>query len=353
MDTGETDTHVIFCTRVEWALIHKHQRLVVVDQVGVFVVEGDVGRDVQAAGSIAIVRGELLLQNAPVTAFAVAHAEGRAGGALVLAIDVFTNVVGVSRALVVTHTVFARQAVDLRRPDQLHRQYGALGTAAAEFEAVTVLQLRRVLVVSTDLRIQLRRDVVLHADSRLADRPVVPGVDIVTDLGATERQVLEVAREGVEVFAFTEVTELHVQLVVEHLVLNPELGQTHHVATAINFLRRTQGAGTRVTNTVIGDVRTITVGQLDLGLGVIPAPQLLQIQCYAETELVSVTGSFVVVVATAQVGANFPNVVSLDVDTLLDQLGTLAAPIAGHPLGIGTESIVRHRIGGQYQGCCR
>src|SRR5471032_1144343 len=331
MDTGETDTHVIFCTRVEWALIHKHQRLVVVDQVGVFVVEGDVCRDVQAAGSVAVMRGELLLHNAPIAFLAAVGTVAQARSGSIVAVDVFTDVAGIRGALVVTHAVFARQAIDLRRPDQFHRNHGALGAAADEFEAVAVLQLRWVLVVRTDLRVQLRRDVVLHADSGLADRPVVPGVYVVTHLGATERQVLEVAREGVEVFAFTEVTEFHVQLVVEHLVLNPELGQTHHVATAINFLRRTQGAGTRVTNTVIGDVRTITVGQLDLGLSVIPAPQLLQIQCYAETELVSVTGSFVVVVATAQVGANFPNVVSLDVDTLLNQLGTLAAPIAGHP----------------------
>ncbi|MNO88692.1 hypothetical protein D3C76_801520 [compost metagenome] len=133
-------------------------------------------------------------------------------------------------------------------------------------------------------------------------------------------------------------------------MLNPQLGQTHHVATAVNFLRRTQGAGTRIANAVVGDVVTVTVGQLDLRLSVIPAPQLLQIECHAQTELISVTRSLVVVVATVQVATDFPNVVSLDIDTLLDQLGTLATPVAGHPFRIGTEGIRRHGVTGQHQG---
>src|SRR5471032_3606372 len=323
MNARNTDTDVVFGTCVEWPFIHKHQRLVVVDDVGVFVVERDVGRDVQTARCIAVMGGKLLLNNTPITGFAAAGTVRQAGSGSIVTIDVFTDIAGISRTLVETHTVFARQAIDLRRPDQLYWNYGALGAAAAELEAIAVIKLRRVLVVRADLRIQLRRDVVLHADSGLGHRPVVPGVYIVTHLRAAERQVLEIAREGVEVFAFTEVTEFHVQLVVEHLVLNPELGQTHHMATAIHFLRLTQGAGTRVADTVVGDVLTVTVGQLDLGLGVIPAPQFLQVECHAQAKLVGITRSLVVVVATVQVAADFADVVCLDVDTLLDQLGPL------------------------------
>ena len=204
-----------------------------------------------------------------------------------------------------------------------------------------MLQLRRVLVVRTDLRVQLRRDVVLHAQRRLADRPVVPEVGgPVTHLRATERQVLEFAREGVEVLAFTEITGLDVQLAIEELVLDPQLGQTHHMATAIDFLGGTQGPCTRITDTVIGDILTITVGQLDLRLGVVPAPQLLQVQRHTQTKLVAVACGLVVVVATVQVGAHFTDIIGLDVDTLLDQSGALAAPVARHPFRIGTEGFV-------------
>jgi hypothetical protein len=95
----------------------------------------------------------------------------------------------------------------------------------------------------------------------------------------------------------------------------------------------------------------VTVGELDLGLGVVPAQQFLQVQRYAQAELVAVARGLVVVVAAVQVAAHFADVVGLDVDALLDQLGTLATPIAGHPLGIGAERIGGHRIGGQNQ--CR
>ncbi|MCY1175085.1 hypothetical protein D9M73_153080 [compost metagenome] len=237
MDTGETDAHVILGTRVERALVHEHQRLVVVDEVGVFVVERCVGRDVQTTGSIAIVAGQLLLRDEPVAVLAIVDAIRVAGGRCVLAVVVLENVVGIRGTFVVTDTVFTRQVVDLRRPDQLDRQDGAIGATAAELEAVTVLQLRRVLVVRANLSVELVIDVVLHTDRRLADRPVVPDVGgPVTHLGSAERQVLELAREGVEVFTFTEVTGLDVQLVVEELVLNPQLGQTDHVAATIDFL---------------------------------------------------------------------------------------------------------------------
>ncbi|MNC56377.1 hypothetical protein D3C75_1059680 [compost metagenome] len=135
-------------------------------------------------------------------------------------------------------------------------------------------------------------------------------------------------------------------------MLNPQLGQTDHVATTIDFLGGTQGAGTRIADTVVGDVLTVTVGELDLGLGVIPAKQLLQVQRRAQAKLVGVARGLVIVEAAMQVAADFTDVVHLDVDALLDQLGTLATPIARHPPGVGAERFIGHRIAGQNQ-CCR
>jgi hypothetical protein len=66
VDTRRANADVILWTRVERAFVHKHHRLVVVDEVGVLVVEGGVGRDVQTAGRIAVVAGELLLRHEPV-----------------------------------------------------------------------------------------------------------------------------------------------------------------------------------------------------------------------------------------------------------------------------------------------
>ena len=113
------------------------------------------------------------------------------------------------------------------------------------------------------------------------------------------------------------------------------------MATAIDFLGGAEGAGTRVADAIIGDVLAITVGQLDLGLGVIPTPQLLQVQGHAQAELVAVARGLVMVVTAMQVGADFTDVIGLDVDALLDQFGPLAAPVAGHPFRIGTERFVR------------
>lgn len=127
MDTGKTDTDVIFWTRIERSFVHEHQRLVVVDDVGRLVVKGRVGCDIQTTGGITVVAGELLLGNKPVTVFAVVHAVALTGGGSVGTVDVFTQVIGRSCALVVAHTVFTRQVVDLRRPDQFDwQQNGAL-----------------------------------------------------------------------------------------------------------------------------------------------------------------------------------------------------------------------------------
>ncbi|MNI64049.1 hypothetical protein D3C73_1194650 [compost metagenome] len=134
-------------------------------------------------------------------------------------------------------------------------------------------------------------------------------------------------------------------------MLDPQLGQTHHVATTVDFLGRAQGAGTRVTDTVVGDVLAITVGQLDLGLGVIPAQQFLQVQRRTQTELVGITRGLVVVVAAVQVAAHLADVVHFDVDTLFDQSGSLTTPVTGHPFGISGERIGRLDTAGQHH--CR
>src|SRR3546814_4556391 len=54
-----------------------------------------------------------------------------------LAVAILVGVGGVGTAVVITGAVFARQTIELGRPHQLHRHYGALGAAAAELEAVT------------------------------------------------------------------------------------------------------------------------------------------------------------------------------------------------------------------------
>ncbi|MNH31799.1 hypothetical protein D3C79_921970 [compost metagenome] len=56
-------------------------------------------------------------------------------------------------------------------------------------------------------------------------------------------------------------------------------------------------------------------------------------------ELVAVACSLVVVVATVQVAGYLADVVEGEVVTLLQQLGTGAAPIAGHPLRFAGKSL--------------
>ncbi|MNP16571.1 hypothetical protein D3C76_1089720 [compost metagenome] len=134
-------------------------------------------------------------------------------------------------------------------------------------------------------------------------------------------------------------------------MLDPQLGQPDHVPTTIDFLGGTQGAGTRVADTVVGDVLTVTVGELDLGLGVVPAEQFLQVQRRPQAELVTVACGLVIVETAIEVAAHFTDVVHLDVDALLDQPGPLTTPIARHPFGIGAERISRVHATGQHH--CR
>ena len=74
MDTGGANADVILGPGIERALVHEHQRLVIVDDIGGLVVEGGVGRDMQTARGITVVAGELLLHDKPVTVLAVAYA---------------------------------------------------------------------------------------------------------------------------------------------------------------------------------------------------------------------------------------------------------------------------------------
>ncbi len=188
---------------------------------------------------------------------AAARLEVVAGQPLRLAVDVVVDVIGLRRAVVVAQPVLARQLLgaDLRLPDQLHRQQRALGPAAAHLEAVAGLQVRRVLLVGADLHVPVRREVVLHPQRPLADRPVVPDAPRpVAHLRAAEGQVLEIAGEAVEVLALAETAEFHVQRAVEVLLLEPQLGQPPGLPAAPDLLHRADVPGTRVADAVVGKV---------------------------------------------------------------------------------------------------
>ncbi|KPX38410.1 Uncharacterized protein ALO70_05746 [Pseudomonas amygdali pv. eriobotryae] len=331
VDTGDTDTDVIFRTRVERTFVRETDLLVVIDEVGGLVVHGSVGKNAQAARCIAIVSRQLLLSNNPPAVLAVMRLERSAGSCLWLTVNVFIDIVGVGRALVEADTVFTGQRIDGRGPDQFNRQDHTFGAAAAEFEAVTGFEVGRVLLIDADLCIHFRRDVVLHAQGPLADWPVVPGVHIVTDLRAAERQVLEIAREAVEVFARSETTSLDVQRAVKVLLLDPHLRQTPGLAATPDFLGGTEGTGTRVADPVVGDVAPATFGDCQLELCILPAESLLQIDFHAQRELVAVAAGLVVVVTALDVAGHLGNVFQREVIALVEQFGTLAVPVAGHP----------------------
>jgi hypothetical protein len=70
---------------------------------------------------------------------------------------------------------------------------------------------RDVVFIHADLCIQVWTKVIFDSRSPLADRPVVPLVtDPVTNLRATERKVLEITVETVEIFPFTKTTDFDV-----------------------------------------------------------------------------------------------------------------------------------------------
>ena len=238
VDPSDTHAHVIFWTPIERTFVGQADLLVVIDVVGGLVMHGCVGERTQATGSIAVVGGELLLSHDPPAMFAAVRLVFPARGEwLRLTVGAFVNVVGFGSAVIVAKTVFARQVVDLRRPDQLSGDDHAFGAATAKLEAVTGFQVGRVLLERADLCIELRRDVVFNAQRPLADGPVVPdAADPVTHLRAAERQVLEVAREAVEVFARPETTGFNIQCAVKIFLLGPHLRQAPGLTTAPDFL---------------------------------------------------------------------------------------------------------------------
>ena len=188
------------------------------------------------------------------------------------------------------------------------------------------------MLIGADLCIQLGREVVFDPQRPLADRPVVPdAAGPVTHLRAAEREVLEVAREAVEVFALTKATGLDVELLVEEFLLVPHLRQACGLATAPDFLGRSEAADPWVVDPVIADIVAIALGNRQLEFSVVPAQDFLQIQVRAQAELIAVTRGAVMVVAAVQVGADFAHVVEREAVALLFQCGTRAVPIAEHP----------------------
>lgn len=274
VDARDAQADVVLRPRIERTLVDHPELLVVVHHVGRLVVDRQVGEQAQPARSIAVVRSDLLLRHHPPAMLAAARLEVVAGQPLRLAVDVVVDVIGLRRAVVVAQPVLARQLLgaDLRLPDQLHRQQRALGPAAAHLEAVAGLQVRRVLLVGADLHVPVRREVVLHPQRPLADRPVVPDAPRpVAHLRAAEGQVLEIAGEAVEVLALAETAEFHVQRAVEVLLLEPQLGQPPGLPAAPDLLHRADVPGTRVADAVVGKVLAIALGDGELELGGLPA----------------------------------------------------------------------------------
>ncbi len=155
---------------------------------------------------------------------------------------------------------------------------------------------------------------------------------------AAERQVLEVARETVEVLARPEAAEFHIQRAVEVLLFEPHLGQAPGLAASPHFLHRAELPGAWVADAVVGQVATASLGDGQFEFGIVPAEDLLQVQVRTQGELVAVAGGLVVVVATVEVAGHFANVIDGEVVAFFQQLGAGAAPITGHPFRLAGES---------------
>ncbi|MNS59096.1 hypothetical protein D3C72_920460 [compost metagenome] len=328
---GEGETDVILGARIERAFVGDAGLHVVVDRVGFLVVHRAVGEHAQAATVIAGHAGDLLLDAQPYAVFARRAAIGFTAQRCRLALAVFIDVAGLRVAVVITGAVFARQAVEFRRPHQFDRQDRALGAAAAEFETVAAIEVRRVLLVSADLCVQFRGEVIFDAQRPLTDRPVVPdAADPVADLRTAEREVLEVARKAVEVFAFAETADLDVEFLIEEFLLVPHLCQARGLATAPDFLGRGEAANARIVDAVIADVVAAAFGDGQLKLGVVPAEDLLQVEVCAQTELIAIARSAVVVVAAVQVAAHFAGVIELEVVAFFREFCASAVPVTEH-----------------------
>ncbi|MNS97466.1 hypothetical protein D3C72_1318000 [compost metagenome] len=293
-------------------------------------------------------RRQLLLGTEPEAVLARTAAISLAAQCCRLVVAVLVDISCLGITVVVTGAIFPWQAIDRRAPDQLDRDHRALGAAAAELEAIATVQVRRVLLVGADLRVELGREVVFDPQGPLADWPVVPDVaGPVADLGAAEGQVLEVAGEAVEVFTLTEAAEFHIQRAIEVFLLDPHLGQPPGLATTPDFLGRGEAADPWIIDAVVADVVAVALGDGELELGVVPAEDLLQVQVRAEGELAAVACRLVVVITAVQVSAHFAGVTEGEVVAAFSQLRAGAAPIAEHPWRVTGEH--RSRLGSRCQ----
>jgi len=174
--------------------------------------------------------------------------------------------------------------------------------------------------------------VILDPHRPLADRPVVPdAARPVADLRAAERQVLEVAGEAVEVFAFAETADLDVELLVEEFLLIPHLCQASGLAAPPDFLGRREAADTRIVDAVIADVVAVAFGDGQLKFSVVPTEDLLQVQVGSQGELVAVARRAIVVITTMQITAHFTGVIEFEVVAFFRKFCASAVPVAEHP----------------------
>ncbi|MNC45550.1 hypothetical protein D3C75_945210 [compost metagenome] len=103
------------------------------------------------------------------------------------------------------NTVLTRQSEQsvLWLPDQLDREVDAVRTAGAHFETVVVFEHRTVMFIDTRLQVQLGRYLHFQTCSPDTDRPAIPVITRPNAcLGGAERQILEIAGEALEVFAW-------------------------------------------------------------------------------------------------------------------------------------------------------
>src|SRR5262249_24457064 len=123
--------------------------------------------------------------------------------------------------------VAARQSVALRCPAELERQQPTLRVRNAERKAlvscVAVVDVVRTDLIGAELDVGVRGCPDLEPRRPLAGRPVHPVVtDDIPGLRAAEREVLEVARESVEVRADRQPADAPVEQAVEELLIERE-----------------------------------------------------------------------------------------------------------------------------------
>ena len=125
--------------------------------------------------------------------------------------------------------------------------------------------------------------------------------------------------------------------------------QARGLATAPDFLGRSETAHPWIVDAVIADVVAAAMGDGQLKFSVVPAQDLLQVQVRAQAELVAVARRAVMVIAAVQVGADFAYIVEGKGVTLLFQFATGTTPIAEHPLGVSVKGGGRLHASSQAQ----